>query len=91
GTINNERNNNQLITNLLVVDTSLRGNAYQNEIETIATRIVNPQNNKFLNVVGSYAKGISNQLTKGVSGNALKIFTAGKCLVDLTTFLTRFS
>ena len=85
--IKHEIVNNQLITNLLLVDHSLRRNAYQNEIEITTIRILNPQNNKFFNAIISVAQGISNQLTKGVSGKALKIFTAGKYLTDLTTFL----
>lgn len=39
------------------------------------------------NITGKIKHEIDdNQLTKGVSGKALKIFTAGKCLTDLTRF-----
>jgi hypothetical protein len=88
--LNHEIQNNQLVRNLLSIDNSLRRNTYQTEIEAIATRILSSETNKFCSAIVSIAKGIMNKLTDGVSGKAIRIFTAGKCLVDLMTFLQEF-
>ncbi|CAF1339755.1 unnamed protein product, partial [Didymodactylos carnosus] len=90
GRVNNEINDNQLITSLITVDVSLKQTTYQNEIELLTSKILNPQSNRFVNAAIAIAKGILAQLTQGVSATVLKIFTAGKCLTELATFLDDF-
>ncbi|CAF4254967.1 unnamed protein product [Rotaria sp. Silwood2] len=89
--VNHEINLNQTIKDFLIIDVSVhRTNTCHNEIENLVNRILHPQSNRFLNAAISIAKGITNQLTNGVSARALKIVTEGKCLIDLLKFLDEF-
>ncbi|CAM4975944.1 unnamed protein product [Rotaria socialis] len=89
--VTEEVNGNQTIKDFLTVDSGLhRNNMCHNEIENMTNRMLHPQSNRFADAAISIAKGIANQLTNGTSGYALQIVTAGKCLLELTTFLKNF-
>ncbi|CAF3715511.1 unnamed protein product [Rotaria sp. Silwood1] len=88
--IADEVNTNQMIRDLLTVGASLNRQTCQNEIEVLTSKMLHPQNNEFVHIAMSIAKGILNQLTKGISANLIQVFTAGKCLLELGTFLDRF-
>ncbi|CAF3818732.1 unnamed protein product, partial [Rotaria sp. Silwood1] len=86
--VNNEIKDNQIIKEFLTVDAALRRtNTCHNEVENLLNRILHPQSNRFVDAAISIVKSIINQLTNGVSAHILKIFTAGKCVTDLVTFL----
>jgi preprotein translocase subunit SecA len=88
--VKQEVNRNILITEFLAIDAGLHRDTCQNEIEILVNRILHPESNRFVDAAIAIAKGIISQLTNGVSAHVLKIFTASKCLMDLTTFLSNF-